>query len=168
MIIIVMGVSGCGKSTVGRLLADRLDLPFKDADNFHSESSVEKMRTGIPLNDEDRKPWLENLNKNMNQWNRDAGAVLACSALKKSYRNMLRDGFRHSEVAFIFLDGTKKLISERLQKRKDHYMPPGLLSSQFETLEEPENALTISISSNPKDIVEQIISKLSETNPSNY
>lgn len=168
MIIIVMGVSGCGKSTVGQLLASRLSLPFKDADNFHPESNVKKMCRGTPLNDEDRKPWLEKLNKYMKKWNQNSGTVLACSALKKSYRNILRDGFSYDDVTFIFLDGNKELISKRLKRRKDHYMPLDLLTSQFETLEEPENAISISIDPNPIDIVERIISKLSEPNPSNY
>lgn len=164
MVIIVMGVSGCGKTTVGRLLADRLKLPFRDADHFHPEPNIEKMRAGIPLNDEDRKPWLENLNQSMRQWNREAGAVLACSALKKSYRDLLRNGFNPNEVIFVFLKGNKELIAGRLKQREGHYMPPGLLDSQFKALEEPVNALTIFIEATPEDIVEQTISKLSEIN----
>lgn len=160
MIIIVMGVSGCGKSTVGRLLASQLDLPFKDADNFHPEANVEKMRSGIPLTDDDRKPWLENLNASMKEWNTKNGAVLACSALKKSYRNLLRKGFKQDELVFIFLDGSKKLISERLKKREGHYMPPDLLDSQFDALEEPEQAIWVSIEPKPNVIVSEILSRL--------
>lgn len=163
-----MGVSGCGKSTVGQLLASQLKLPFKDADNFHPEENVKKMRSGIPLTDEDRIPWLENLNDAMKEWKLDEGVVLACSALKKTYRNRLKKGFTNDDVVFIFLDGSKKLISARLEKRKGHYMPPDLLDSQFNALEQPENAITISIEPRPTEIVDQIISKLSLVDSKNF
>lgn len=164
MVIIVMGVSGCGKSTVGEMLADQLNLPFHDADHFHPDTNVSKMKSGIPLNDEDREPWLENLNKNVKMWNLKAGAVLACSALRKSYRDMLQKGLGPDEILFIFLEGAKPLISQRLKKRTGHYMPAALLDSQFATLEEPENALTISIELNPREIVGQIVSGIAEVN----
>ncbi|MDZ7717276.1 MAG: gluconokinase [Balneolaceae bacterium] len=168
MIIIVMGVSGCGKSTIGQLLASHLNLPFYDADDFHPEANVEKMRTGIPLTDQDRKPWLENLNASMKKWNRKDGAILACSALKKSYRELLKKDFNENEVVFIFLDGSKKLISERLKKRKGHYMPPDLLTSQFRALEKPEDAIRVSIDRKPEKIVEKILSKLPINNSTGY
>lgn len=164
MIIILMGVSGSGKSTLGPLLAARLSLPFKDADNFHPDPNIEKMRSGIALNDIDREPWLEKLNERMKKWNSEGGAVLACSALKRKYRNRLRQGLHSADVLFVFLDGPKNLISQRLEKRQGHYMSPALLDSQFATLEEPENALAVSIEPNPQDIVDKIISKLSAVN----
>lgn len=160
MVLIIMGVSGSGKSTVGQLLASQLNLAFKDADNFHPEANIEKMRAGTPLTDKDRKPWLENLNKSMKDWNDQGGAILACSALKKSYRNRLRKGFKEDEIVFIFLDGSKSLIFERLQHRKGHYMPPHLLHSQFDALEEPQRAITVPIEPEPKQIAEEILSKL--------
>lgn len=164
MVIIVMGVSGSGKSTVGQLLGSRLNLPFWDADHFHPDSNVKKMQSGTPLNDEDRKPWLENLNSNIKEWNRKNGAILACSALKKSYRDVLRNGLNTDEIFFVFLEGTKLLISKRLKKRTGHYMPPELLDSQFAALEEPVHALTCSIEPDPQEVVDQIISNLSEVN----
>jgi carbohydrate kinase (thermoresistant glucokinase family) len=167
MVIILMGVSGCGKSTVGRLLASRLGLPFHDADNFHPKANVEKMRSGVPLTDKDRKPWLENLNASMKEWNKENGAVLACSALKKSYRNCLRQDFNDTEIVFIFLDGSKNLIAERLQKRKGHYMPPDLLDSQFDALEEPGRGLRVTIEPNAEEITEKIVSKLPLPDPTN-
>lgn len=160
MIIIVMGVSGCGKSTIGQLLASRLDLSFYDADHFHPKENVEKMRSGTPLTDKDRKPWLKNLNTSMKKWNKQEGAVLACSALKKAYRDRLRKGFSDEEVVFIFLHGSRELISERLKKRQEHYMPADLLDSQFEALEEPQQAIRISIVAKPEKITNKILSKL--------
>lgn len=168
MVFIVMGVSGCGKSTVGQLLASRLNLSFKDADNFHPLKNIENMQSGIPLTDEDRKPWLENLNEAMKEWKRDGGAVLACSALKKSHRNLLKKGFNKNEVVFIFLDGSKKLISERLRKRKGHYMPPELLDSQFKALEEPRWAVRVSIVPKPEEITDEILSKLPLADSADY
>lgn len=160
MVVIIMGVSGCGKTTVGQLLAERLNLPYFDADDFHPESNVNKMESGIPLNDEDRWPWLENLNRSIREWNQDSGAVLACSALKKSYRDVLRRDTGKDGVTFVFLKGSKALISERLENRSGHYMPPELLDSQFEALEEPQHAITVSIKPKPAQIVDRILQEL--------
>ncbi len=160
MVIILMGVSGCGKTTVGELLAEKLDLPFYDADDFHPDVNVKKMRSGIPLNDDDRKPWLEELSRQIKHWNKKDGAVLACSALKKKYRDILRADSARNEVQFVYLKGSKELILNRLEERSGHYMPPGLLDSQFSALEEPENAIVISINQSPEKITESIIDRL--------
>ena len=160
MVIILMGVSGCGKTTVGELLAEQLGLPFFDADHFHPEENVEKMRTGNPLNDMDRIPWLEELARQIAKWNRSGGAVLACSALKKWYREKLVSLSNENEVLFVYMKGSKKLISERLNKRHGHYMPADLLDSQLNTLEEPSNALRVSIRPSPQQIVRNILKEL--------
>ncbi|MAT89535.1 MAG: gluconate kinase [Flavobacteriaceae bacterium] len=151
-----MGVSGCGKTTVGTLLANRLNAPFYDADDFHPESNVLKMQQGTSLNDSDRKPWLETLATNIQKWSTEGEAVLACSALKRSYRDMLdsnRDAF------WVFLQGGYPAIYQRLQQRTDHYMPPALLQSQFDALEPPTKAFRVSVTRSPEHIVDDILSK---------
>ena len=161
--IIVMGVSGCGKSTVAELIAKKRELPFRDGDSFHPAANVEKMRAGIPLTDEDRWPWLAA----MAAWieshrQRGETVVLACSALKRAYRDALRAG--HRDVRFVFLQGTKAQIGERLAARKGHYMPPSLLDSQFATLEPPgpdEQPITVSIMATPEEIAEQALAQMS-------
>jgi len=159
MVYIVMGVSGSGKSTVGSLLAEKMGLPFFDADNYHPAQNIKKMNTGIPLTDADRQPWLRQLAKHISSWNKAEGAVLACSALKKAYREHLEGG-ESENIRFIYLKGSKSEILDRLQKRSGHYMPPSLLDSQFEALEEPSDALTVSISDTPDQIASQILMKL--------
>ena len=158
MIIVVMGVCSSGKTVIGGLLARRLGLSFCDADDFHSESNVEKMSRGIALNDNDRLPWLKNMAGKIAQWEKASGAVLACSALKNSYRNILRAG--SSDVQFVYLKGTKKVILERVRSRKGHFFPTSLVDSQFETLEEPEDAIVVDITQKPDVIVEEIVGKL--------
>lgn len=161
MVYILMGVSGSGKTLIGQKLAHRLDLPFYDGDDFHPESNIEKMESGKPLNDRDRKPWLESLAKHARQWQQEGGAVLACSALKKSYRDILRS--RESEnICFIYLKGTPSLIADRIFGRKDHFMPEDLLESQFEALEEPQNAITVSVDQTPDEVIRSILNKLEE------
>ncbi|MCC5941244.1 MAG: gluconokinase [Balneolaceae bacterium] len=162
MVYIVMGVSGCGKTTIGKMLAEEKNLPFFDADDFHPEENVEKMRNGIPLNDDDRKPWLLNLSQKISEWNRSGGAVLACSALKESYRKLLISKSGQNQVQFIYLQGSKGLISKRMKIRTGHYMPAELLDSQFKDLEEPKIALTVSINSDPESITNEILNNLSE------
>lgn len=152
MVIIVMGVSGCGKTTIGRLLAERLSLPFYDADDFHPPENVAKMNAVHPLDDNDRK---------IGEWNRSDGAVLACSALKQSYRDILTDHGR-ADVLFAHLKGSKSLILSRMEKRDGHYMPPALLDSQFDDLEEPVDTLTFSIEHSPEDIVTKITEQLAQ------
>ncbi|WP_426369597.1 gluconokinase [Pseudocolwellia sp. HL-MZ7] len=159
MIYIVMGVSGCGKSTVGSLLSEKLSVPFYDADDFHFPESIEKMSQGTPLTDEDRKPWLTLLANNIVQWESDGGAVLACSALKQSYRELL-SSTTNKVVQFIYLEGSQELLSSRLRNRESHYMPETLLQSQLATLEVPQEALTVSISSSLDDMITEILQKI--------
>ncbi len=156
-----MGVTGCGKTTVGKLLADQLGWEFYDADDFHPPQNVEKMRSGIPLNDEDRIPWLEALANLIHQTGPECGFVLACSALKHDYRKLLRVGLK--PVQFVYLKGTSDLIRERLEARRGHYMNPKLLRSQFDTLEEPKDALYVDIAPEPEEIVASIRSGLELT-----
>lgn len=159
MVYIVMGVSGCGKSTIGSMLAQRLQIPFLDADRFHPPENVEKMSRAIPLTDGDREPWLKILSMKIRDSLRAEGAVLACSALKEKYRIMLR-GNSSKDVTFIYLKGSKDLIYTRIRERTDHYMPSTLLDSQFEALEEPVDALTVAIEGTPIDICEAILKKI--------
>lgn len=157
MIIVVFGVTGCGKSTVGELLANKLQLPFYDADQFHPLENVEKMAQGIPLTDKDRLPWLEILGQHLEQWESNQGAVLACSALNEKYRRILQTV---PVIHWVLLEGSKELIRARLNSRVGHFMNPNLLDSQFETLEKPDYGLTVSIDQDPESIVDEIILNL--------
>ncbi|MER2493068.1 gluconokinase [Catenovulum sediminis] len=162
MIYVVMGVSGCGKSSIGKQLAEKLGLDFYDADDFHSKASIDKMSKGIPLTDEDRLPWLKGLANEMLTWQQDqGGAVLACSALKNIYRDWLASELPE-KVTFIYLQGSYELIAERLQKRANHFMNSSLLQSQFDTLEEPNEsqAVIVNIDNTPEYIVEMILREL--------
>ncbi|HEX9825861.1 MAG TPA: gluconokinase [Flavobacteriaceae bacterium] len=156
--IVIMGVSGCGKTTIGKQLAKQLDLPYFDADDFHSASNIEKMKHGIPLNDEDRMPWLTLLANNIQTWDVQGGAVLSCSALKESYRKLLAS--KSKQVNWVYLKGSFELIQSRLEHREGHYMKSGLLQSQFDALEEPNYGIHISIENTPELIISKIISKL--------
>jgi carbohydrate kinase (thermoresistant glucokinase family) len=149
-VIYIMGVSGSGKTTIGKLLSAATGIPFFDADDLHSPANKEKMKAGIPLNDEDRQSWLQQLNQLALKQQRSAGAIIACSALKEKYRNILKEGICISH--WIFLHGSFELIYERM-KRRDHFMPPDMLSSQFEILEIPADALSIDITNSPREIV---------------
>lgn len=159
--IIVMGVSGCGKTTMGRALAARQNAAFLDADDFHPEANVAKMRAGTPLNGEDRAPWLATLNHEL-RTRREYGerVVLACSALKKNYRDTIGAGL--PQARWIFLDGSFELIAARLRERSNHYMPESLLRSQFDALERPEDAITLSIELSPHEQVEAASYALSD------
>src|SRR5690606_36851773 len=157
MIIIVFGVTGSGKSTVGELLAERLKLPFYDADHFHSVENVQKMSQGIPLTDHERIPWLEDLGQHLRRWSQQDGAVLACSALKEEYRRILATV---NGIHWVLLEGSKELIRKRLSSRIGHFMNPELLDSQFETLEKPDYGLTVSIDQEPASIVNEILLNL--------
>ena len=154
-----MGVSGSGKSTVGRALAEKLGWSFFDADNFHPAANVAKMATGEALDDEDRGPWLVGLHTLMKTTlQANQSAVLACSALKQSYRATLRGNL--NEVRFLYLEGSFELIKERLQERAGHFMKADLLKSQFDTLQESRDAIRISIDQDVNAIVETGITAL--------
>lgn len=157
-IFIVMGVSGSGKTTIGTLLARRIGAEFADADDFHSAENKEKMHAGIPLTDEDRAPWLQTLNNLLRGWaeKRNKG-VLACSALKESYRGTLRAGVPPEHLAFVWLDGSKEMIAERLSARQGTYMNPALLASQIATLEPPSDAVRVVNDRSPDEVVQQIL-----------
>jgi len=153
---ILMGVSGSGKSAVGQALAKRLGWDFYDADDFHPPANLTKMSSGIPLDDEDRAPWLDSLHKLISssiQENRPA--VLACSALKERYRQRLRDG--NEGVQLVYLQGSYDLIWSRMSARTGHYMKPQMLQSQFDALEEPQNALVLSVELSIESLVQAII-----------
>lgn len=159
-VIIVMGVSGAGKSTVGRALAAELSWAFYDADDFHPASNVSKMAAGVALNDADRQPWLDALHGLITTTlETSQTAVLACSALKKSYRRVLR-GELGKAVRVVYLAGSFELIKERLEARSGHFMKAELLRSQFAALEKPEDALTVSIDQHVTAIVEMVITEL--------
>jgi len=154
MIAIVMGVTGSGKTTVGRLLAAQLGWEFADADDFHPQANVDKMERGIPLNDEDRGPWLERLRVQITNWIANSrNAVLACSALKRSYRQELSVG---PEVRFVYLKGSPELIAQRLRLRLGHFADEKILGGQFADLEEPEAGIIVDISQTPEKIVAEI------------
>ena len=155
MIVVIMGVTGVGKTTVGELLAAECGMRFYDADDYHPPANVEKMRAGVALRDEDRWPWLERLNRLLAEAvQRGESAVLACSALKQSYRERLAAGL--PELRFVWLHGDKQLIYDRLAARKGHYMNPTLLDSQLATLEEPAGAIAIDIDRESQLIVKAI------------
>jgi gluconokinase len=158
MVIVLMGVAGSGKTTVGMALAHRLGWPFHDGDDFHPAPNREKMRRGTPLDDADRRPWLEALRAAIVRClSEHQNAVFACSALKRTYREMLRVDRR---VKFVYLTGTEDLIAERLQRRHGHFFDPALLRSQFDALEEPQCAVAFDITPPPAAIVDSIIESL--------
>jgi gluconokinase len=157
MIIVVMGVTGSGKSTVGKLLAKRLSIPFIEADDFHSEENISKMSHSIPLTDEDRYPWLESVSYQLQLHQHKKGAVLACSALKEKYRRILQKKLQE-KILWIYLEGSEEKLKERMKNRKGHFMPEELLHSQLATLEKPAYAYSVSIEKEPETIVAEIIS----------
>jgi gluconokinase len=159
MIVLIMGVSGSGKTTIGRLLADRLRWEFADADSFHSLSNRNKMRAGTPLSEQDRRPWLDALREAIDRWIREGrNVVLACSALTASARHILISG--NPSVKLVYLKAPVGLIQARLARRPHHFMPQELLASQFDTLEEPADALTIDAGWPPDTIVAHVIASL--------
>ena len=162
MIIVVMGISGSGKSTLGKLLADRLGVPFEEGDAYHSQDNVKKMAAGIPLTDEDRKPWLETLAAAMSHWDaRGETRVLSCSALRKAYRDLFRQATQN--LRFIFLDGAEDLVRARMAERQSHFMPVKLIESQIAALEVPdgeEDVIRIDIANDPQAMVSDVMEKL--------
>jgi gluconokinase len=158
MIIAVMGVTGSGKTTIGNLLAARLAWQFADADDFHSPANKEKMHKGIPLTDADRLPWLAAIHEQIAKWvTAKENVVLACSALKQSYRQLLWNG---PELKFVYLKGSYELIAERLRARKGHFADEHILAGQFRDLEEPNDAVTVDIGASPEQIVDEICRRL--------
>jgi gluconokinase len=154
VVVLLMGVSGAGKTTVGKLLASELGWELADADDYHSAANVEKMRGGIPLTDADRGPWLESLRSVIVEWiAAGKNGVLACSALKKEYRDMLIVG---PEVRVVYLKAGREVLLERLLERQGHYMKEGMLESQIATLEEPDDAIVVNACRAPEEIVGEI------------
>jgi len=154
MIVIVMGVVGAGKTTVGKTIAGQLGWDFADADDFHPASNIEKIRKGIGLSDADREPWLDRMRAAIVQWiGARRNVVLACSALKESYRRRLQVG---PEVRFVYLKGSAELIAERLRSRHGHFANEQILGSQLADLEEPDSALTVEISDTPSEIANKV------------
>ncbi len=159
MIIIIMGVSGSGKTTIGETLASELGWKFRDADGFHPAANIEKMRQGLPLNDVDRRPWLEALRQAIeNAIQTNANLILTCSALKATYRQFLSES--SDQVKFVYLKGSFELIEQRIKQRQGHYMKADLLKSQFDALEEPHDAIAVEIDQPPDAIAQQIKTKL--------
>jgi gluconokinase len=158
VIIVVMGVTGAGKTTVGRLLAEELGWEFEEGDDFHPAANVEKMRRGVPLKDDDRQPWLQQLRGEIAR--RDAegrNLVLACSALKKDYRRMLAVS---PAVKFVYLKGEAKQIAERLRMRRGHFADETILAAQFADLEEPDHAVVVDVGATPQEMANEIRKKL--------
>jgi len=156
MIIVIMGVTACGKSTVGKLLAKQLSVPFIEGDDFHPPENILKMSTGKPLNDDDRLPWLEAISRELKAHEQKGGAVLACSALKEIYREILQRQL-HDKITWIYLEGSEAILRERIKSRNGHFMPEELLHSQLVTLEIPSYAYSFSIEKEPETIVKKIV-----------
>jgi carbohydrate kinase (thermoresistant glucokinase family) len=167
-VAVVMGVSGAGKTTIGRRLAERLCWKFKEGDDLHPAENVAKMRSGQPLTDADRKPWLEAVARVVDQWRRcEEHGVITCSALRRAYRRQIVGARR--DVRLVYLEGSRELITQRLAARRGHFMPVNLLDSQFATLEPPgrdENPVTVDIDQSVDEIIERIVGVLfSSTGP---
>ncbi len=159
MLLVVCGVSGVGKTTIGRLLAEALEIPFHDADDYHPESNVEKMSNGIPLDDGDRRPWLDTLASHLYAWEKEGGAVLACSALKERYREIL--GSRCGErIQWIVLHANEAVLADRMASRTGHFFDRQLLGSQLDTLEFPDYGWLIDVQPSPQEIVNEILMRL--------
>lgn len=164
MIVIVMGVSGSGKTTAALALQKLTGWQFAEGDDYHSETNKQKMHDGIPLTDEDRAPWLASLHALMLGWyERGESGILTCSALKQAYRDTLTAGLLHDAYRFVLMDAPKELIAERMRARKEHFMPAALLESQLATLEAPSDALRISALQPPAAAAKKVLEALSAT-----
>lgn len=152
----ITGVSGSGKSTIGKMLSQKLQIPFFDGDDYHPQENIDKMSKGKPLNDYDRKDWLITLNELAKKQMESAGCIIACSALKEKYRLLLSADIQE-KTEWIYLYGTYGQIFQRMQKRKNHFMPEKLLKSQFDSIEEPEYGIKVNIELTPEEIIEKII-----------
>jgi gluconokinase len=159
MVVVVMGVAGCGKSTVGPLIARELGGDFAEGDTFHPPANVAKMSRGEPLDDSDRMPWLAAMADAIRVWQaKEKPTVLACSALRQRYRDILAGG--SAQVRFVFLRGAQETIADRIGRRRDHFMPPSLLESQFATLEEPADAIAVDVGGTPEAIAAAALERL--------
>ena len=163
VLVVVMGVAGVGKTTVGRRVAHELGLPFHDADEFHSEDARRTMAGGVPLTEADREPWLRDLARRIGEWDREGGAVLACSALRRAHREILANG-APGRVVFVFLDADPETIRKRLAGRAGHYMPASLLESQIATLEPPgpEEAVHVTATGSVEETAETVVDALGD------
>jgi len=158
VIVVVMGVAGSGKTTIGKMLADAIPCPYLEGDSLHAPASIEKMSRGIPLTDADRAPWLSAIHARMvDVYDRGDSLVVGCSALKQSYRTVLAEGL---PLTWVYLKGSPELIRSRLLHRESHFMKADMLASQFAALEEPSDALVVDVSASPAAIVDRILSEL--------
>ncbi len=164
MILVIMGVSGSGKTTIAKGLSERLGYRFQEGDALHPPDNVEKMKGGTPLTDEDRLPWLAKIAEKIDEWRAEGvSGVITCSALKRSYRDIIIG--RRPDVVLVYPKGSQELIAGRMAKRRGHFMPASLLDSQFKVLEEPspdENAITVNIDRTPDEIEDEIVHRLQE------
>ncbi|MHB1688346.1 MAG: gluconokinase [Ignavibacteriaceae bacterium] len=158
MVLIIMGVSGSGKTTIGKLLSDKLGWRFYEGDEYHPKENIEKMKNGISLNDEDRKPWLMKLRSIIEESiSKKNNIIISCSALKESYRKILQV---NNEVNFVYLKGSFEMVEKRMKEREDHFMKPGMLQSQFDALDEPKNAIIVDIENSSEKITINILNKI--------
>ena len=159
MVLLIVGVSGVGKTTIGAQVARELGIPFFDADDFHPASNIERMKSGIPLDDDDRQPWIETLAKQLSYWQKASGAVLACSALKKSYREIL-EAQCDERPLWLFLHAPKSVLASRLAARKGHFFDQRLLHTQLDELEAPDDGWLIDASQSEEEIVGEVLSRI--------
>jgi gluconokinase len=161
LIVILMGVTGTGKTTIGKLLSSRTGWEFAEGDDYHSDANKAKMHAGIPLDDGDRAPWLASLHELLHGWfAQGQSGILACSALKQSYRDLLIEGIPRNGYEFVLLDAPYDVLAARLKARTGHYMNPDLLDSQFATLEVPSDAFKVSVEGTPESTVDLILKHL--------